>query len=303
MAKQPPLRYEPLDDNEIRLVGLDLDDNETISCTIVNDYIDNPRFPYQALSYVWGDPTDVVTISVDGQSLQITRNLHGALRRLRAKGFDWLMWIDAICINQRDDAEKTAQVKLMHTIFSNADIVMIWLGEELPGDAAGFELMWDLREIMLRLEKEEGAANYELDLEALGLPDANDSTWDNVAAILNRPWFHRVWIIQECLVARKSVTLCGEKEVFTPLLLDFASEYCICIVSLLMYRLRYEFSQSSAHIRTSQCFFSVGVLFSIPARPVQHSSQHTAAGDSTLDKIFQFYRPTGQNLWPFGLDG
>ncbi|KAM5341260.1 hypothetical protein ACJ41O_015369 [Fusarium nematophilum] len=87
---------------------------------------------FHALSYVWGDPEQTDTVSVNGNSIQVTRNLADALRHapghLKPTGGSIRIWADAICINQRDDNEKKHQVPLMKDIYSLADIVICWLG-------------------------------------------------------------------------------------------------------------------------------------------------------------------------------
>lgn len=43
------------------------------------------------------------------------------------------LWIDAICINQHDLAEKARQIPLMTRIYSTAARVLVWLGKLLLG--------------------------------------------------------------------------------------------------------------------------------------------------------------------------
>ena len=62
---------------------------------------------YEALSYVWGDKEDLSMITVNNEPFYITKNLECALRHLRYTECLRFLWIDAICINQRDDDEKS----------------------------------------------------------------------------------------------------------------------------------------------------------------------------------------------------
>jgi hypothetical protein len=115
---------------------------------------DNPAFT--ALSYTWGDLTLTEEISVNGHPLQITQSLATALSSIWSEDTDIILWADAICVNQMDLVERTAQVQLMHQVYRTAQRVLIWLG--LPTDhtdeimqefdAFGSELlalgMWDL---------------------------------------------------------------------------------------------------------------------------------------------------------------
>jgi hypothetical protein len=67
--------------------------------------------------------------SVDKRDLHITINLHAALLCLRDRLIDRNVWIDAICINQKDATEKGIQVRYMAEMCSKASRVILWLGE------------------------------------------------------------------------------------------------------------------------------------------------------------------------------
>jgi hypothetical protein len=122
---------EPLDlhSRQIRLLSLQKGEwEDEIVCTLSNANLDdNPS--YCALSYTWGDATVTKRITINGHLHELRLNLHNALRRLRAYGLASPIWIDAVCINQRDIDELTNQVDLMHDIYSNMDEVYISLGE------------------------------------------------------------------------------------------------------------------------------------------------------------------------------
>lgn len=101
--------YQPLnlDSREIRLVRLLPHDMRkvwtTVECEIFHTYLDS-RPVYESLSYVWGDPTVIRSIRVDGNSLLVTASLHEALMALRVKE-PRILWIDAICIDQANIPE------------------------------------------------------------------------------------------------------------------------------------------------------------------------------------------------------
>ena len=92
--------------------------------------------PFSALSYVWGTSVSTATAKtiLCGQiSLPVTDNCYSALVHLRRKFGKLTIWIDAICINQSDDAEKAHQISLMKDIYPAAEQVYVWLGEGDPG--------------------------------------------------------------------------------------------------------------------------------------------------------------------------
>lgn len=41
-----------------------------------------------------------------------------------------MLWVDALCIDQSNDSEKTQQVQQMGTIYKTAAAVVLWLGPE-----------------------------------------------------------------------------------------------------------------------------------------------------------------------------
>jgi hypothetical protein len=95
----------------------------------------NDCSPYLALSYVWGSPENPQRVICDYMERDVTRNLGVALRQLRASGYvSRPIWIDALCINQADQAERASQVKIMGRLYESARQVIIWLGEE-SGDS------------------------------------------------------------------------------------------------------------------------------------------------------------------------
>lgn len=141
--KYSPLKLATGPNGEFRLLtilpGLE---GENIKCMLKNASISSPP-RYEALSYTWGDPKGVeskfpvkgnpnqsFTIAVNGQHAEVRYNLNAALFQLRHQTEPRVVWIDAICIDQRNDSEKSEQVQLMARIYSQASKAIIWLGED-----------------------------------------------------------------------------------------------------------------------------------------------------------------------------
>lgn len=85
---------------------------------------------YNAISYTWGNPLACRPIVVDGHPRLIADNLHQFLQQasnIPGRLHSWL-WIDALCIDQTNAAERMHQVGLMAQIFGRADEVVVWLG-------------------------------------------------------------------------------------------------------------------------------------------------------------------------------
>ena len=91
---------------------------------------------YRALSYVWGDPNDCLTITVKGVTRPVTRNLHYWLLRIYALGYGSRIWIDALSIDQTNDQEKEQQVALMRSIYEGAKEVLVGIGEHVRQEDA-----------------------------------------------------------------------------------------------------------------------------------------------------------------------
>ncbi|KAF1813456.1 HET-domain-containing protein, partial [Eremomyces bilateralis CBS 781.70] len=172
-------------------------DAKSLRCELFDYRLRNsnkPSHPYEALSYVWGSEDKPQTIIIDNQSLDVTQNLYTALLHLRDHGCSRIIWIDAICIDQANDKEKEDQIPLMAEIYAKAHRVVVWLGEaENDSDRA-------LEAIRLTGETTARISNTELDQTAF-------------LQLLQRPWFRRIWVLQEMAAARHILIICGSIEI------------------------------------------------------------------------------------------
>ncbi|PVH92529.1 heterokaryon incompatibility, partial [Periconia macrospinosa] len=140
-----------------------------------------PHGNYRCLSYTWGEPGDEFDIIVNDQPFRIRRNLHDFLLVARSKShLSGSLWIDALSINQNDPVEKGHQVQRMGQIYSNAQEVLVWLGERT-----------ELHPIF------QFSKNY-LDTRSKRIPPALSKY---VRFYANSYW-RRAWVIQEFLLAR-----------------------------------------------------------------------------------------------------
>ncbi|EGP90898.1 uncharacterized protein MYCGRDRAFT_34473, partial [Zymoseptoria tritici IPO323] len=124
-----PFRYDALDGpNSFRLLCLLPERGPRIHCELIDSTLSHPG-PYEALSYTWGCDEKVEPITLNNKTLWITDNLHTALQHLLLPDRARVLWIDGICIDQSNDAEKSEQVRHMASIYSQADQVVFWLGK------------------------------------------------------------------------------------------------------------------------------------------------------------------------------
>jgi hypothetical protein len=217
-------QYQPLTLNSpnfktIRVLGLYPGNNEDeIECCIIEDFLppDDKR-GYEALSYCWGDASDRVAITVNDARLNVTKNLHAALRRLRFEDEIRWIWADAVCINQGDPVEKSEQVQMMREIYQHASRTLVWLGEGSEHTTRGFAL---ISRLLKSLELKAQAKDYRSFLEFNGegrafydLPPPYAPEWRGFYAIFDVPYFTRVWVIQEVAVSSSVEVFCGSDSV------------------------------------------------------------------------------------------
>ncbi|KAJ8117395.1 hypothetical protein OPT61_g1386 [Boeremia exigua] len=202
----------------IRLLNIEPGDIDSpLCCALQERSLDDDTTSYNALSYCWGIGESPVEITCNSQPLLITPNLHSVLFEYRRRGVNTPLWVDAVCIDQSNVAERTSQVRMMQAIYSQAARVVVWLGEAADTDAMAVEVLkaiyapWATyrdptsgRAIPLFTGQND--ANHDANL-AGRVPDAY---FDALAAFLLRPWFSRIWIVQELVCARDLSIWCGE---------------------------------------------------------------------------------------------
>jgi hypothetical protein len=89
---------------------------------------------YEALSWRWGNEDKglfTIMIKKEGKLFKkrVSQTLGLALKYLRLNE-DRILWIDAICINQRDLEERSYQVSMMSLVYTGSKEVCVWLGDD-----------------------------------------------------------------------------------------------------------------------------------------------------------------------------
>jgi hypothetical protein len=171
---------------------------------------------FEALSYVWGDPLITRPIKLNGQPYQVTENLEAALRGLRHDDRVRIMWIDAICINQRNPREQEHQIGLMRDIFGGCAQCIVWLGEEDHETEKVFEPLHWMQD-NLHLQEWPCFSKSEATKGQCGA--GKDNTYgvgpalEPLRKFLRRPWFSRTWTFQEFVLPRKHEIHCGHFQI------------------------------------------------------------------------------------------
>lgn len=226
-----PTLYRPLHTNtgttqRIRLLTLAPGDyHDPIKIELAIHDLDEHLPTYDALSYVWGDAMSDAPAMVNGCPRHITENLATALKHLRCPKSqnviertkkdahvkcrndclgeeernmgDRVLWIDALCIDQRNVEERNHQVKLMSRIYHSARRVVIWLG---PSDDSSDFVM-------------DCVAAAALSRSQFGhIAPENEAYFIlHATKLLNRPWFERIWVVQEVARSTSAIVQCGNR--------------------------------------------------------------------------------------------
>ncbi|KAG6359365.1 hypothetical protein INS49_012886 [Diaporthe citri] len=165
---------------------------QPICCRLkVNDLASTQSIQYEALSCVWGPPGLAEAIQINHSAFAVSTALFQALLHLRRRREPRAIWIDAICINQADLAERSAQVLLMQHIYSMASGVVVWLDEVQP---------WGLGNLV-------EAANSSLEAHNC----IHYGAVKVLSNLLRRPWWTRVWVTEELVLARDVTVCCGSQ--------------------------------------------------------------------------------------------
>ena len=193
--------------------------HDDIECELFEAWfpVSDGGMPYEALSYAWGDTMRPSEVNINGKKLNITINLELALRHIRYKGSDRILWVDAICIDQENPKERGHQVQQMKDIYTAAERVIVWLGTS----TIETDLVLDA---MKRMQDGGNLSETSWKRSAEFWRDftlANGAEWKDLSRLklgldelLNRSWFRRIWILQEIANARTAVIICGQKSIW-----------------------------------------------------------------------------------------
>ncbi|KAL5313020.1 hypothetical protein ACEPPN_019446 [Leptodophora sp. 'Broadleaf-Isolate-01'] len=189
--------------NQIRVLELDPTSNSSgvLQCSLFAVSLDDPGLRFDAVSYRWADDKSMA-ILVNDQRLFISHTVYAILcsfesdRSLEPRR----VWVDSICINQGNEAEKQWQVGLMQRVYSQAEKVVAWMGDS-PASKGALKYAAKLLASATTGSERDLIETWEME-RPIG---ECDPKWSTIQALLNEEWFGRVWVIQEVVLAQKLV--------------------------------------------------------------------------------------------------
>lgn len=199
---------QPLLEDEIRLLDLEKGTHEiplTGSLRIVR-LSDYPE--YEPLSYTWEDfdavqPSEgniqdevhpALFLANTASYLDLTPNCAKALYSVRKTTADRTIWVDSICVNQDDPEERSRQVDLMNEIYARAFKVLVYLGRDTNEDQSSSSIAMKLLSQPDRLQQFDQLQQRET---------------TSLKRLFERPYFRRMWIVQEVTLAKTLELHCG----------------------------------------------------------------------------------------------
>lgn len=225
MSQTGRLSYLPLEKGSIRLLRVLPESKvDDIRCHLIHHKLDANHIPnFAALSYCWYDPAPVATIVVNGEDLGVAQNLLDFLQNRFLHGKHMLshdsetlknrdLWIDAICIDQTNDQEKSEQVQQMWKIYTMAPLVIAWLGKEKESTRKTFFAL-NTRHVGKTM-KQDPPEVFERMI---------DEAKDDIVALTEDPYFTRIWIVPEVICAGSRMMLhCGRNVTYMEALYHFS---------------------------------------------------------------------------------
>ncbi|KAK5087247.1 hypothetical protein LTR70_007385 [Exophiala xenobiotica] len=142
---------------------------------------------YHAISHVWSHCERNRTIILNGRPFPITSSDYNILCKSSSYSAPRTIWIDTICINQRDGVEKASQIKKNARYLLQCQILRAYGASKSDCSAI-------MTEMLLRKKNDKWVR----------------ARIDSLLELLSNEWFERTWVIQEFVTARHVVVNYGK---------------------------------------------------------------------------------------------
>ncbi|KAL1600718.1 hypothetical protein SLS60_007106 [Paraconiothyrium brasiliense] len=220
----PLLRHQ--DNTPIRLLQIcngSTEDDIRLAIHHTHDWTkgESHRTTYTCLSYRCGGDQATRRISVDGKAKYVRENLYDFLATWTRKDQDAKkrLWIDALCIDQSNVAERNHQVQKMGEIYKTADEVIIWLGR-YPAIDQNLRAVFSIREQPVPSDIESLLRIFDPD-QAFHVAE------EVLRIILWNDYWNRAWITQEVYLARKKTLAMNDQTIPLETFFQRLDDYCI----------------------------------------------------------------------------
>lgn len=192
--------------------------NRSVSCKgHGTPWTNNKALCNAYLSFYRCAPDEYTDIIINGQTFYIQDTVYRFLLAIRAYPdiqqrlqMGERFWLDAICINQNDKDETEQQTCIMHKIYEASQHVFVWLGKANTNTDVAMDFLYHLAppppppptNPQEYVPQSHWRAQFHLE----------DQFWP-LHVLFTRPYWQRIWVIQECLLARDLTLLCGNRAV------------------------------------------------------------------------------------------
>ncbi|KAH7075939.1 heterokaryon incompatibility protein-domain-containing protein [Paraphoma chrysanthemicola] len=194
-------KFSELGANEIRLLRCQFTKHGQLIGKMKTFSLETSTLPpFRTVSYTWNPISYPHRLLIDNQELPVLSSMYSYLHMILHGAGDsdeiWY-WIDSLCINQDNIAERNAQIKIMGQIYRRAAQCDVWLGEEA-------EESWRAFRFLRFLDREfHGRSSW---------PSVDWIENNAVEKLFARPWWTRVWTVQEFILSKHVVFRCGTLE-------------------------------------------------------------------------------------------
>ncbi|KAK4171220.1 heterokaryon incompatibility protein-domain-containing protein [Triangularia setosa] len=204
--------YEPIQNDEIRLLKFIRDDDHRISAVLQAFSVGQPLPEYNSISYTWSldEATGMTapTLEMEGRQLPILDTIRPFFDALRGKEIlldDTWWWIDSICIDLSNVQERAQQVQHMQFIYRHAKQVIVWLGQASDDSDLAIDFIKFIHKTIHRQVTVP-------EIRAMLQQDHYNAQWRALTGFLSRKWWSRIWTVQEFVVPESVSFWCGMGE-------------------------------------------------------------------------------------------
>jgi hypothetical protein len=153
---------------------------------------DSVRHPvYEAVSHAWGPRSPTCRIRLGAWGVEVREALFQFLQQIRSPIQPLSLWIDALCIDQKNLDERRYQVEHMDRIYKYARRSVVWLGIADEASSLAMDAIQDISELPSNIANLSDIQHHAL------------VQWSN------RPYWTHTWVVQEFLLARDVLVVCG----------------------------------------------------------------------------------------------